>query len=115
MGGMTLGDVKIGSLLDQTVKVEWQDGLKLVVNLFKYCSLIVFIAYELIIISAIYLVPKVSKKFESEKYVISDFSSTESEDEDDVPIWKNGSEKTKSEIKLSSSNILDSTPATQSV
>jgi len=23
----------------------------------------------------------------------SDFSSTESEDEDDVPIWKNGSEK----------------------
>ena len=70
--------------------------------------------------SAIYLVPKVSKKFESEKYVIrkilyciylknwcilknynlvapinlkSDFSSTESEDEDDVPIWKNGSEK----------------------
>ena len=34
----------------------------------------------------------------------SDFSSTESEDEDDVPIWKNGSEKLriKKSIKINS-------------
>lgn len=51
--GMTLGDVKIASLLDQTMKVEWQDGIKLIVNLLKYCSLILFIAYELIILRTV--------------------------------------------------------------